>query len=230
MMDARDKAAESVWHEHWWERLLPQWGALGEALGRFEAANLRSKYNIAWHAMHEPPVPRPPSLRDLTEEEIEARYVTGGGPLPDVAEAAYVMQLQRKRLASWVCDATVAALRLTDVSSRDPRRVVANRKRAIVELFADGNYSEPAALADRIGAALEKNPERARKYHLAAPTLDAQRKRRQVLIKLVKNMAMDAKADPEFGAKLWLSVEEFEEISRDFRDEGGETKRMRWSL
>jgi hypothetical protein len=138
------------------------------------------------------------------------------------------MHLQRKRLSSWVCDATVAALKLTDVAKRDPRRVAANQKRAIVAMFADGDYTEPAELADRIAAALERDPDRAQKYGLLAVRADAERKRRVSLIRLIKNMVADAKADPELGDKVWLTIEEFEEISRDFKEEGGETKRMRW--
>ena len=229
MSGARDKPDAGVWHEHWWEKLLPQWGALGDALGRFEGANLRSRYNIAWHAMHQWH-PCPPSLQGLTDNEIEERYVIGNAAPPDLAAAEFVIHLQRKRLCSWVCDATDAALKLTDVAKRDPRRVAANRKWAIVAMFADGDYTEPSELADRIAAALDRDPGRAQKYGLFAPTEGAKRKRRGQLKNIVRNMVAAAKADPEFGDKVWLTVEEFEMISRDFRAEGGETKRMRCRL
>ena len=97
-------------------------------------------------------------------------------------------------------------------------------------MFADGDYTEPSELADRIAAALDRDPGRAQKYGLFAPTEGAKRKRRGQLKNIVRNMVAAAKADPEFGDKVWLTVEEFEMISRDFRAEGGETKRMRCRL
>jgi hypothetical protein len=80
MSGSRDKPEDDVWHEHWWEKLLPQWGALGDALGRFESANLRSRYNIAWHETHQWR-PCPPSLQGLADDAIEELYVIGSASL-----------------------------------------------------------------------------------------------------------------------------------------------------
>ena len=256
-----------VWHEHWWERLIPGWEEIEQAIGfnpdrPFHVVRMRMPFNkakggkrpkkghgdevtfiveenkvpdlrwmhgIAKVRMYDTYRPIPAALSAIPEKEIEARFIAGMEPATDLESAEYLRHLERKWLGEIACGMAAAALRLAAKSGEDPRRRTENRKRAIVAMFADGDYSEPSALARRIDGSLAKDPARAAKYGFSARTIDERRRRKISIERLVKNMKEKLRQDPVGGGKIRLSVEAFEEISRDFREEGGETKRMQWS-
>lgn len=190
----------------WWVKRFPDWDGIIDILGEKWGEVVRRRCDEAWRLYEAGDLPKPLSLSGLSDESVYCRFVVGTEPFPDLEAAEYFRRLLQQTMGYWVHDTMSAGMKL--MAKAEERDLVSNRKRAILIMFSEGDFSSPAALARRVDEVVEADHARAKKYGFDIGGKDVSRKRIEDLKQMVKNIRKAG----------WprLGVDEFEEITRDF--------------
>lgn len=198
---------------YWWEPSYPEWDEIEHKLGREWGGQLRKRIGIAEYLMEADDLQHPASLSRYSDREIFNSFVLNNSPLPDVEAAEYVRRLLQQTLGLWTCDTMSAGLRLA-MAPEDTKWRMANKQRAIIQMFARGNYSKPAEIARRVNSALEANDlALAKKYELTHNAKNGKQLRRADRIAKLRDMTKKLRAE---GGTVRLDQNDFEEITEDF--------------
>lgn len=203
---------------YWWEPSYPEWDEIEHKLGPDWGPQVRKRCDIAEYLMDAADLPRPASLIRYSDDEVFNNFVLSNSPLPDLEAAEYVRRLLQQTLGRWTCDTISAGLRLA-MAPEDTKWRMANKQRAIIQMFARGDYSKPAAIARRVNSALEADDlALAKKYELSHNAKTGKPLRSSDRIAKLKDMTKKLRA---VGGAVRLEPADFEEITHDFSAEFG---------